>query len=124
MQRNGPLKKYLTLHQKYLQDADELLKKGDYAQASEKLWGSTATLAKAIATLKKKRIKSHDGITSFLASIANELKDKSILDVIFVANSLHQNFYEDNFTPEVVEHGAKTIKQFSKRLRNAFNLGS
>ncbi len=122
MQRNGQLKKYIALHQKYLNEADELLKKGDYAQASEKLWGSTATLAKAIATLRKKHIKSHDGITFFLTTIANELKDKSVLDVIFVANTLHQNFYEDNLPPEVVKRGEKTIKQFSKRLRNLFNL--
>lgn len=122
MQRNDQLKKYITLHQKYLNDADELLKKGDYAQSSEKLWGSTATLAKAIAALQRKRIKSHDGITFFLTTVAKELKDESILDVIFVANGLHQNFYEDTLTPEVVKRGAKTIKQFSKRLRNFFNL--
>ncbi|HHT9124469.1 MAG TPA: PaREP1 family protein [Candidatus Brocadiia bacterium] len=124
MQQDGQLKRYITLHQKYLNDADVLLRKGDYAQASEKLWGSTATLAKAIATLKKKRIKSHDGITFFLTDVAKELKDKSILNAIFVANGLHQNFYEGTLPPEAVEHGAKTIKQFSKRLRNFFNLGS
>lgn len=122
MQRDGQLRKYITLHQKYLNDADELLKKGDYAQASEKLWGSTATLAKAIATLRKKHIKSHDGITFFLTTIAKELKDESMLSVILAAEGLHQNFYENHLPPEVVTHGAKKIKQFSKRLRNLFNL--
>lgn len=122
MKKNGQLRKYLKLHHKYLSDADELLKKGDYAQASEKFWGSTATLAKAIASLRKKRIKTHDGITFFLTTIANELKDKSILNTILAANSLHQNFYEDSLTPDVVKQGAKQIKQFSKRLHNYFNL--
>ncbi len=122
MHRNGLLKKYITLHQKYLNEADELLKKGDYAQASEKLWGSIATLAKAIATLRKKRINSHDGITFFLSTVVNELKDKSLLRVILMANGLHQNFYEDTLIPEMVIEGAKAIKQLSKRLRNAFNL--
>lgn len=122
MRQNGKLKKYLTLHQKYLNDADALLKKGDYAQASEKLWGCTATLAKAIATTRKKQIKSHDGITFFLTTISNELKDKSILNVILIANGLHQNFYEDTLTPEAVKQGARVIKEFSKRFRNYFNL--
>jgi uncharacterized protein (UPF0332 family) len=122
MRQNGQLKKYLTLHQKYLNDADELLKKGDYVQASEKLWGCTATLAKAIAATRKKQIKSHDGITFFLTTISNELKDKSILTVILIANGLHQNFYEDTLTPEAVKQGNKVIKQFSKRLRSYFNL--
>ena len=122
MQKNGQLKKYLFLHQKYLNDAEELLEKGDYAQASEKLWGSTATLAKAIAAFKKKQIKSHDGITFFLTTISNELKDKNILNVILMVNGLHQNFYEDTLTPEAVMQGAKVVKQFSKRLRNYFGL--
>lgn len=122
MRQNGQLKEYLTLHQKYLNDADALLGKGDYAQASGKLWGCTATLAKAIATVRKKQIKSHDEITFFLTSISNELNDKSILNVILMANGLHQNFYEDMLTPEVVKQGARVIKQFSKRLLSYFNL--
>lgn len=122
MKKNGHLKKYLVLNQKYLVHADECLKNGDYVQASEKLWGVTATLTKAIAALRNKQIKSHDGITFYLTSIANELKDKSILNVILIANGLHQNFYDDTLTPEAVKQGAKVIKQFSKRLYNYFNL--
>lgn len=53
-----------------------LLKKGDYIQASEKLCGCTATLAKAIAATRKKQIKSHDGITFLLTTISNKPKDK------------------------------------------------
>lgn len=122
MYKNGHLKRYLALHEKYLNDAGQLLKEGDYSQASEKLWGSTATLAKAIAALKNKSIRSHDGITFFLTTIANEVKDKSILRVILMANGLHQNFYEDTLTPEAVKEGAKIIRQFSKRLRSVFGL--
>ncbi len=105
-----------------MDDADELLKQEDFTQASEKFWGATATLTKAIAATRKKQIKTHDGITFFLTSLTNELKDKSILNVIFIANGLHQNFYEDALTPEAVKHGAKSIKQLCKRLRNYFNL--
>ncbi len=122
MQRNGQLKKYIALHQKYLNEADELLKKGDYAQASEKLWGATATIAKAIAAHRGKQIKSHDGITFFLTSVANELQDKSILRIIVMANGLHQNFYEDTLTPEAIKECARVIKQFSKRMCNTFKL--
>ena len=122
MQRNGHLKKYLSLHQKYLSDADSLLKKGDCAQVSEKLWGATATLTKAIASLRKKQIKTHDGITFYLTTIADELKDKSILRTIVIANGLHQNFYEDNFSPATVKESARVIKQLSKRILNYFNL--
>lgn len=122
MKQDGKPKKYLFLNQKYLSDADVLLKAKDYAQASEKLWGATATIAKAIAALRGKQIKSHDGITFFLTSIANELKDKSILRIIVMANGLHQNFYEDSLTPEVIKECTRVIKQFSKRMCNIFKL--
>lgn len=122
MKQNGKLKKYLVLNQKYLSDADALLKSKDYVQASEKLWGATATIAKAIAASRGKQIKSHDGITFFLTSVANELQDKSILRIIVMANGLHQNFYEDTLTPEAIKECARVIKQFSKRMYNTFKL--
>jgi len=50
------------------------------------------------------------------------MKDKSIRRVILMATGLHQNFYEDTLTPEAVKEGAKTIRQFSKRLRSVFGL--
>lgn len=122
MKQNGKLKKYLVLNQKYLSDIDALLKSKDYVQASEKLWGATATLAKAIAASRGKQIKPHDGVTFFLTSVANELRDKSILRVILIADGLHQNFYENTLTPEAVKEGARLIKQFSKRMCNTFKL--
>jgi hypothetical protein len=33
------LERYLGLNGKYLKEAESLLSKGDYAQASEKFWG-------------------------------------------------------------------------------------
>ena len=40
---------YLQLSQKTLQDAEALLARGDYHQASEKLWGAAAVMVKAVA---------------------------------------------------------------------------
>ena len=57
MQSNGKVKKYFDLSSKYLNDADECMRKGDYVQASEKLWGATVTIVKAIAAQRKKTIK-------------------------------------------------------------------
>lgn len=121
MKANGKLKKYLELNNKYINDADGCLKKGDYVQASEKLWGATVTITKAIASQRKKTIKTHEGIKFFLAQIARELKDESINNIVLIADALHQNFYENSVHPDTVKKGAKTIKQFVKRMRNRFN---
>lgn len=40
---------YRRLNGKYLKDADALLQKGDYVQASEKLWGAAAEIVKPVA---------------------------------------------------------------------------
>jgi len=37
---------YLKLNNKYLDDAEELIKRKDYVQASEKLWGAAAEIVK------------------------------------------------------------------------------
>ena len=122
MQTNGKVKRYIELNGKYVDDAEECLKKGDYAQASEKLWGATVTILKAIAAQRGKTIKTHEGINFFLTQIAKELKDESINLVYLVAEGLHQNFYENAATPETVKRGAKTVKQFVTRMRNRFDL--
>ena len=117
MQSNGNVKKYLELNNKYITDADKCLKKEDYTQASEKLWGATVTIVKAIAAQRRKTIKTHEGISFFLAQIARELKDESISNVYFTSEALHQNFYENVAHPDFVKKGAKTIKQFVTRMR-------
>ncbi len=122
MQSNGTVKKYLDLNNKYIKDADECLKRGDYTQASEKLWGATVTIVKAIAAQRRKTIKTHEGISFFLAQIARELNDESIGNVYFTSEALHQNFYENVAHPDFVKKGAKTIKQFVTRMRNRFDL--
>ncbi len=63
--KNGKIKKYNQLSSKYLGVAEDLLKKDDLSQASEKLWGSFAVIIKAVAAKRKKIIRSHDGISLF-----------------------------------------------------------
>lgn len=123
MQSNGNIiKKYLELNNKCLHDAEECLKNGDYTQASEKLWGAMVTIVKAIASQRRKTIRSHEGISAFMAEIARELNDRSIGNIYLAAEGIHQNFYENAAHPDFVKKGAKTIKQFVTRMRNRFNL--
>ena len=116
------MRKYADLSEKYLHDAEILLSKGDLPQASEKLWGATVTIVKAIAAQRRKTLKTHEGIKFFLAQIARELKDESVNSVSLVAEGLHQNFYENTEHPDSVKKGAKTIKLFITRMRNRFSL--
>ena len=122
MKPNGKLRRYISLHEKYIKESDEFFKQKNYSQVSEKLWGAAATITKAIAASRNKTIRSHDGIGFYLALIAEELKDKSILDIVSIANSMHQNFYEDNLPPEVIQRASQRIKLFSNRMRSKFQV--
>ena len=109
--------KHTQLNGKFLTDAKTLLDKQDYVQASEKLWGATAQIIKAIALKRGKRLRSHESINKYVVQISKELGDKSILDYSSIANSLHQNFYEDWLEPETVIQNAKTIEKLIKKLK-------
>lgn len=113
---------YLQSSRKYLDDGESLLKQGDYAQASEKAWGSVVTLLKAIAETKRKRLNTHQAINYFFSEIATELKDQTIHDVCTKANALHQNFYENNLHPDTVKKNIQDIKRFIVRIKTRYNL--
>jgi uncharacterized protein (UPF0332 family) len=120
--RNGKIRKYTELSDKYLNDAEILLTKGDLSQTSEKLWGAFATIVKAVAAKHSKDIKTHDGVSHYLASISKELRDESLLTAGLTAHALHQNFYEDSLTVEFIRKGSKTIRLFVNRMKKRFSL--
>jgi PaREP1/PaREP8 domain containing family protein len=60
---------YTKLSEKYLRDAEDLLAKGEYIQASEKLWGSAALIVKAVAARKGIAILSHGDLFSFVREV-------------------------------------------------------
>ncbi len=115
--KNGKSVKYAELSEKFLRDAEILLKNGDLSQGSEKLWGAFATTVKAVAARHGKEIKTHGGISHYLSTISRELKDESLLNAGLTANALHQNFYEDSLTIEYVKKGSKTIRLFVCRIK-------
>lgn len=50
---------------KYLRDAEELLRKKDYAQASEKLWSACAKVIKAVAAKRGRELGTHRSMGEF-----------------------------------------------------------
>ena len=113
--------KHVELNGKFLKDAKSLLDIHDYVQASEKLWGATAQIIKAIALKRGKHLRSHAAINKYADQLSKELNDKAILVYFSVANSLHQNFYEDWLTPDTVIQDAKIIEKLIKKLKPLAN---
>ncbi|MDJ0269468.1 MAG: PaREP1 family protein [Aigarchaeota archaeon] len=108
---------YLKLCEKYLRDAKELLSKGDYVQAGEKLWGAAAQIVKAVAARRGIVLDSHAKLWDFVASLRVELNDPDIGRQWSVANSLHKNFYEAQVSPELVKDYAEDVRKFVDKLK-------
>ena len=92
------------------------MKKGDYVQASEKFWGAVAEVIKAIAAKRGVDIKSHGEIHRFITTLSKELNDSELLRCFGLAGTLHQNFYENWLTPEMVVDYAEAAKSLVERF--------
>jgi len=108
---------YQSLSEKYLREAKELLKEEDLAQASEKFWGASALVVKAIAAKRGLTLEKHGSLWDFVSKLSKERGDEDI-DIYFsVANSLHRNFYEAQTNKEVIEILARRIEVLIDKLR-------
>jgi len=108
---------YRELSEKYFTEAEKFLNKGDYVQASEKLWGSAALMVKAVAAKRGVTISSHGDLFRFIVRLGIEVKDHELRRLFAVANALHQNFYENWLDGEVVKEYAEDVKQLLDKLK-------
>ncbi len=108
---------YLELNDKYLEEAELLIEKGDYVQASEKFWGAAAQIVKAVAAKRDIELRSHGDINRFVTRLRVELNDPELMRLFASAASLHQNFYENRLTPEMVAYYGDDVNQFVGKLK-------
>lgn len=108
---------YLSLCDKYLREAEELLRKGDYVQASEKAWGAASQAVKALAAKEGRVLRSHGELHKFVT----ELGDREARTLWASAIALHQNFYENWLPPEMVKEYISNVKKLVKKLKAIIN---
>jgi HEPN domain-containing protein len=110
------------LAEKFLREAEELLARGDYVQASEKAWGAAAQIVKAVAAKKGKELKSHGDLWRFVLEVAGE--NDELRRLWHVANTLHQNFYEGWIPPEGVRRAVDDVKRFVRMMKELLDEGA
>ena len=82
--------------QRLIQQANyELEKKGDRLQAAEKAAGAAAHAVKSVAEDRQWRHGSHNLRREIMDLLVAEFDRPEFLDVQYVADRLHDNFYED-----------------------------
>ena len=92
------------------------LRQGDTRQASEKGWGATAQMVKAIAEQRGWGHKTHRHIWQAVKMLADERGDITISRLFRSANHLHSNFYEDIDDASNVADALNDVEQFLELL--------
>jgi uncharacterized protein (UPF0332 family) len=110
---------HLKLCEKYICEAEELLEKKDYVQASEKAWDASSQMVKALAAKESKELRSHANLWEYMDKLAEKLEDVELRHLWRTANILHQNFYENWMPPREVELSVRDVKALIKKLRAA-----
>lgn len=102
---------------RYLKEAEELLLKQDYPQASEKFWGAFAEIIKAIASKHRVKLGTHKSIAQYASKLHNEHPELKLIDAFKHAESLHINFYEDHLPEDHIRISADVIKRTIPNLK-------
>ena len=95
-----PIESHAVHSERMLEHAAERIAQGDRLQASEKIWGAAAHRLKEIAAEREWPHRSHADGWAIIRYIANQSGNQQIADIFGLANTTHQNFYEDQMPLE------------------------
>ncbi len=108
--------KYRDSSRHLLAQARAELAAGDVRQASEKGWGAAAQMLKAVAESRGWEHGRHRHHFQAIGRLRSELGDRTITADFGVANLLHENFYEDEFTPDAVAEDLDRVEALLNKL--------
>ena len=105
---------YLESSSLLLAQAEAELAIGDVRQASEKGWGATAQIVKALAEERGWDHHSHGALYAAVDLICAETGNDDIYLLFQVANQLHKNFYENWDAPDNVRKALVAVRRFNR----------
>ncbi len=108
---------YLKLNGKYLLEAEQLLKKNDLPQASEKLWGAAAEIVKAVAATKGVELGTHASLWAFVEELDRQNPALGLIEKFSYAGNLHTNFYENWLSSGYIVRGMVVVKDFVGKMK-------
>ena len=113
-----PDNKYAVMSREYMARAEDYLTQGDLKQASEKSWGAAACALKSVAEQRDWNHQSHSLLFDISNQVADELSRPELRELFAVANSMHQNFYENWMPAETVEHIVGRVRDYLTELES------
>ena len=107
---------YQQASERFLAQARQELADGDLAQASEKGWGATAQMLKAIAEQRGWERHRHRRYHRAASRIRAETGDGEVRRLFDSASALHENFYENDMAGEEVAERLDDVEALVDKL--------
>ena len=102
-----------------LAHAQEMIDQGDRLQASEKIWGAVTRKLEEIATKRGWSWRKHGGRNALVGYLRHETHNPEIGTLFRSADSLHANFYDDQYERWQLEDGLADAKKLIALLDDA-----
>jgi len=99
--------------------AQEMIDKGDLVQASEKIWGAVERKLKDIARKRGWSWRKHGGRNALVGYLRHETQNPELGTLFRSADSLHANFYDDQYERRQLEDGLADAKKLIALLDDA-----
>jgi len=109
-------KRYYKLFMKYFREAGEL-KKNDYVQAAEKLWGAVTALIKAYFSRRGVFV-AHWSRSKIYNAVDNNIEKRyrqKFYDLLTYGGELHEHFYEKSLTKRKIRTTMGTVYQVNRK---------
>ena len=106
----------------FLAQARQELADGDLAQASEKGWGATVQILKAVAEHRGWEHSRHRHHLVTVSRLRSETGDGDIRRLFAVASDLHENFYENTLPAFEVAESLDDVEALLDKLRPLLDL--
>ena len=101
----------------FLAQARQELADGDLAQASEKGWGATVQILKAVAEHRGWEHSRHRHHLVTVSRLRSETGDGDIRRLFAVASDLHENYYENTMQAFEVAESLDDVAALLDKLR-------
>ncbi len=109
---------FLRMRDKYLSNANEMIKNEEWRKASELLWGAVTQSIKALASTSNINIRKHEEFFIFIETLGKEIDDKEIYRLFLDLNALHRNFYDEIIPEESFPIYYEKVEQFLEKLES------
>ena len=107
---------YQQASEHFMAQARQELASGDLPQASEKGWGATAQMLKAIAEQRGWEHSRHRHYQITASRLRAETGDGDIHRLFTVASALHENFYENDMDADLVSESLDDVAALLDKL--------